>query len=88
LNYLVEHGAITVTDDDRYRPNIDSFNEGIGELLHDVLMLQATGDYNGTKVFIDRFAYSTPKAEQVSDRLADIPVDLAFDFVYAKNLTK
>ncbi|BBC71962.1 DNA mismatch repair protein MutT [Altererythrobacter sp. B11] len=49
---------------------------GLRDLLHDELMLEATGDYAGTKAFLDRWAVLDEHAEAAIARMAAIPVDI------------
>lgn len=49
---------------------------GIEALLHDQLMLQARGDYEGTKVFFERYAHLDDHAKAAIARMDAIPVDI------------
>lgn len=46
------------------------------DLLHDELMLQATGDYAGTHAFLDRWAVLDADAPATIARMEGIPVDI------------
>lgn len=46
------------------------------DLLHDILMLQATGDYEGTKVFMAKWARLDAQAEGVIASMGQLPVDI------------
>lgn len=83
FNYLLEKGALALGEDGRYRTVPERFPSALRELLHEMLMLQATGDYQGTEAFLAR--YGTPSAEMLAaiDRLADLPVDLDLAFPVA-----
>jgi hypothetical protein len=76
FNYLQEKGAIAVDADGRYRVVGDRFSTAIRELLHDYLMLQARGDYAGTKAFFERYGKPSPALVAAIDRLGDVPVDI------------
>jgi hypothetical protein len=75
-NFLLENGAIEVTPDGRFRPVPERFQEAFRELAHELLMVQATGDYEGGR----RLEASYGKVPQAMltavDSLADIPVDV------------
>ncbi|MCJ2183416.1 hypothetical protein MTR62_12055 [Novosphingobium sp. 1949] len=83
--YLRAHGAFTydaaarryVIDDARMRT-------GIRDLLHDILMLQATGDYEGTKAFMAKWAKLDPEAEAAVAAMGALPVDI--EPVYPKGV--
>jgi hypothetical protein len=76
FNYLLEKGALAVDDQGRFRAVSEKFPEGIRALLHDILMLQAVGDYEGTKQFLDRYGKATPELRAAIERLSDVPVDI------------
>lgn len=49
---------------------------GLKALLHDQLMLQAKGDYEGTKAFFERYAHLDENAVAAIARMDAIPVDI------------
>jgi len=84
FNYLLEKGALAVDADGRWRTVPAKFPAGIRALLHDMLTLQATGDYEGTRAFLERYGRATPPLLAAIGRLGDLPVDLAVDYPQAK----
>lgn len=80
FNYLIDKGALELDPEGRYRTVPEKFPSAMRDLLHDMLMLQATGDYAGTKQFLE--TYGTPSAEMIAaiERLSDLPVDLDLVF--------
>ena len=76
FNYLLDKGALAVDDDGRFRVMADAFPGAIRDLAHDILMLQAVGDYEGTAEFLDRWGRATPELTAAVDRLDDVPVDI------------
>jgi hypothetical protein len=75
-NYLLEHGAIEITEDGRFRPVPEKFQEAFRGLAHELLMVQATGDYEGARRLEATYG-AVPEAMLVAlDGLADIPVDV------------
>jgi len=81
LNYLAEHGAVEITADGHYRPVPDYFRAGIRDLAHDLLMIQALGDYEAARAFHEDYMKVTPPMQAIFDRLKSVPVDV--DPVYA-----
>ncbi len=81
LNYLIEHGAVEVTEDGHFRPVPDYFRAGIRDLAHDLLMIQALGDHAAAQNFHDKYMHLSPAMQKVLDKLKAIPVDV--DPVYA-----
>jgi len=49
---------------------------GIRDLVHDIIHLQATGDYNGTKAFLAKWAVMDAEAKQLTSQMGHIPVDI------------
>jgi hypothetical protein len=49
---------------------------GVRDLLREELMLQATGDYEGTQAFFDRWAHLDAQAEAAIAAMDSIPVDI------------
>ena len=41
-----------------------------------ILTIQATGDYNGAKDLIAKYAVNSPSMETLRDKLSDLPVDI------------
>jgi hypothetical protein len=48
---------------------------------HDILMLEARGDYAGTKAFMDKYGVMDPDVKAQLDGLKGIPVDIEPRFV-------
>ncbi|MGH7336016.1 MAG: dipeptidyl-peptidase 3 family protein, partial [Myxococcota bacterium] len=88
FNYLLERGALALDADGRYRTVGERFPDGIRALLHDMLTLQAIGDYEGTKAFLARYGQPTPPLLAAIERLGDLPVDLDTVYDQAGELTK
>lgn len=76
FNYLLEKGALEVDEEGRFRAISERFPGAIRELLAEMLMLQATGDYEGTKEFLDTYGVASPELVAAIDRLGDVPVDV------------
>ncbi len=60
----------------RFRIDEARIDAAIGALVGDIIRLQGTGDYAGTKAFLDQWGVIDPEAKQVIDSLAHIPVDI------------
>jgi hypothetical protein len=88
FNYLLEKGALALDADGRYRTVADQFPDAIRALLHDMLTLQAAGDYEGTKAFLARYGQPTPPLLAAIERLGDLPVDLDAVYRQAEELTR
>jgi hypothetical protein len=77
LNYLLDKGAFAINGDGTFAVNSAKVKGAVRDLTHDLLMLEATGDYTGAKRMLDRLAVVRPEIQKAIDRLSDIPVDIA-----------
>jgi hypothetical protein len=75
--YLRDKGGI-VWDAQAKRFRIDpaKLDAGIRGLVGDIVRLQATGDYNGTKAFLGKWAVMDAEAREVTGTMGHIPVDI------------
>ena len=75
--YLKAKGAFAWSEAaGRYVIDPAKMETGLRDLLHDQLMLQATGDYAGTKAFFAKWAVLDTHAEAAFAAMGDIPVDV------------
>ena len=75
--YLKQKGAFTWdVAANRYIVDYAKMEAGLRDLLHDQLMLQANGDYEGTKAFFARYAKLDDWARGRFAAMSDIPVDI------------
>lgn len=75
--YIRDKGGI-VWDANAKRFRIDpvKLDSAIRDLVHDIIHLQANGDYNGTKAFLAKWAVMDAEAKQVTSQMGHIPVDI------------
>jgi hypothetical protein len=75
--YLRDKGGI-VWDANAKRFRIDpaKLDAGIRDLVGDIVRLQATGDYEGTKAFLAKWAVMDAEAKEVTGTMTHIPVDI------------
>jgi hypothetical protein len=76
FNYLSDKGAFTPNSDGTFAVNLAKVKTGVRDLAHDLLTLEATGDYAATKKMLDTLAVVRPPMQHALDRLKDIPVDI------------
>lgn len=75
--YLRAHGAFTYdASAKRYVVDDAKMEAGVKALLHDILMLQANGDYAGTKAFMAKWAKLDAEAEAAIAAMGTLPVDI------------
>jgi len=88
VNYLTDKGGLVARPDGRYEVNFDKIKQAVRDLDHDLLTLEATGDYNGAKRMLDQLGVVRPPMEKALAGLNGIPVDIEPVFVTAKELGK
>ncbi|HKI06149.1 MAG TPA: peptidase [Thermoanaerobaculia bacterium] len=76
FNYLLAKGALRIDASGKVHAVSEKFPAGIRDLLRDMLMLQANGDYEGTKRFLDTYGKATQPIRDAIGRLGDVPVDI------------
>jgi len=75
--YLRDKGAISWdAQAKRFRIDETKIDAAIRSLVGDIVRLQATGDYAGTKAFLDKWGSLDTEAQQVIATMAHIPVDI------------
>jgi hypothetical protein len=83
VNYLLDHGAIRIGKDGRFSLDLAKTKAAVTGLTHDIMTLQAHGDYAGTKALLDKMTVIRPEVQRVIDQLTAVPVDIAPKFVTA-----
>ncbi len=82
-NWLREKGAIVDAGEGRYKMDEAKMNSGIQSLTTELLMIEATGDYERAQKLAEKYGKSTPEIEAINMRLKDIPVDISAIFTAA-----
>ena len=82
-NFLLEKGAVEITPDGRFRPVPDRFETAFRDLAHELLMIEAEGDYEGAKDFVAAYGTVNPAMTAAIDGLVGIPVDIDPVFPFA-----
>ncbi len=78
LNYLLEKGAIRYNErTGKFQVDFNRFDRGIRDLVSDLCVLQAYGDYDGTKAMFDKYAHVPDFLSAKLAAMTDIPVDIA-----------
>jgi hypothetical protein len=75
-NFLIEKGAVDLTEDGRFRPVPGLFEESFRDLAHELLMIQALGDYDAALAMVERYGTVHPAMAAAIEALTDLPVDV------------
>ncbi|HSC07913.1 MAG TPA: hypothetical protein VLD59_13900 [Steroidobacteraceae bacterium] len=88
VNHLLDHGAVKVTSDGHFTLDLAKTKKAVTSLTHDIMTLQAHGDYAGVKKLLEHMVVIRPQVQSVIDRLTGVPIDIAPRFVTAEELTR
>ena len=83
LNFLLDQGAVTVAPDGTFAVVPAKITGAVEALTHQIMTLQAAGDYIAAKRLIDTLGVVRPEVQRVLDRLAAVPVDISPRFTSA-----
>jgi len=76
VNYLQDHGAIIRQPDGSFDIDVEKMKIGVRGLAHELLMIEATGDYAAGKKLIDTMAVLRPAYTEKLGQLKGIPTDI------------
>ena len=77
FNYLLSKGAIDIDEmTDQFSVNFNKVKDVVRDLSNDVLMIQARGDYEGAKAFIEKYGKVSKLMEATLDKLSHVPIDI------------
>lgn len=81
FNFFREQGAITQTEEGRWRVSPARMRAATDSLSERILTLQGDGDYPAVDAFLTEYGQVTPALEDALDRVnaAGIPVDVVFE---------
>ncbi len=86
LNYLLDQGAFVVNADGTFAVADAKIRKAVADLTHDLMTLEATGDYAGAQALLKKMVVIRPEVQRVLDKLTNVPVDIEPNFVTAKQL--
>src|SRR5580700_8731385 len=76
VNYLTDKGAFVAKPDGTFAVDFTKVKAAVRDLVHDLLTIEATGDYAGAKKMLGELAVLRPPMVQALDKLKDIPTDI------------
>lgn len=87
FNYLTDKGAF-VNRDGRWEVDMARVKGAVRDLAHELLTIEATGDYAGAKKMLDTLAVSRPAVAATLKGGAHVPVDIEPVFVTANEISR
>src|SRR5580692_4296710 len=76
FNYLTDKGAFVENADGTFAVDFQKIKPAVRDLVHDLLTIEANGDYAGAKKMLDELGVLRPPMERALEKLKDIPVDI------------
>jgi hypothetical protein len=87
FNYLMDKGAFVQNADGTFSVDIAKMKAAVVDLDHDLLTIEAEGNYAGAKKMLDELGVMRPALRKALDSLHGIPTDIEPIFVTADELT-
>jgi hypothetical protein len=86
FNYFLDKGAFVANSDGTFSVDLNKIKDAVAGLDHDLLTLEATGDYDGTKKLMSEMMVLRPEVQKALQRLKGVPTDIEPVFVTADKL--
>jgi len=89
FNWLLEKGAMVYDEDSgRFHVDLERFPGAVTGLAHEFLMLEATGDYEGTSTFMEHYGEMPQVLTAAIERLGHVPVDIRPHYAVEEMMTQ
>lgn len=76
FNYLSDKGAFVANADGTFAVDFAKIDGAVRDLVHDLLTIEAQGDYAAAKKMLDTLGVIRPGMQRAIDGLKDIPTDI------------
>ena len=76
FNYLTDKGAFIARPDGTFTVDQTKIKAAVRDLVHDLLEIEATGDYARAKKMLDDLGSLRPPMQKALDKLKDLPTDI------------
>jgi hypothetical protein len=86
FNYFMDKGAFVQHGDGTFSVDMTKIKSAVAELDHDLLTIEAEGNYAGAKKLLDELGVLRPAVRKALDSLQGIPTDIEPIFVTAEEL--
>jgi hypothetical protein len=77
FNYLTDKGGFVANSDGTFAVDYAKIKPAVGDLTHDLLTLEAEGNYAGARRMLDGLGVVRPRMQKALDSLKDLPTDIA-----------
>jgi hypothetical protein len=86
FNYLLDAGGFVAHSDGTFGVDVAKVKTGVAGLTHDIMTIQAEGDYAKAIALRDRLGVVRPPVQRALDKMTAIPVDIEPKFTSAAQL--
>ena len=86
VNYITDRGGFIAHPDGAFEVNFEKIRGAVRDLDHELLTIEATGDYARAKKMLDELGVIRPNMQKALNGLNGIPVDIQPVFVTANEL--
>ena len=86
VNYVLDKGGYVIRPDGTFMVDFSKIRAAVRDLDHDLLTLEAEGDYAGAKKMLADLAVIRPEVKRAIDKCQGIPTDIEPQFVTADAL--
>ncbi len=86
VNYLIDKGGFVARPDGTFAVDYSKIKDAVRDLTHDLLTLEAEGNYAAAKKMLDTMGVLRPDFQKALAKLSDIPVDIEPIFVTAEKI--
>lgn len=77
MNYILEKEGFMINEKTgRFRVNQEKIRDAVTQLAHDLLMIEALGDYEKAKKMITKYKQISPPLKQALESVSHVPVDI------------
>ncbi len=76
FNYLLDKGGFVAGHDGTFHVDFTKIKGAVRDLVHDLLIIEATGNYSGAKKMLTGLGKLRPEVQAAIGKLKDIPVDI------------
>ncbi len=81
MNWLLDAKGFTVGADGTFAVDLAAVKAGVTALTHEIMTIQAKGDYAAAKALLAKYVVIRPPVQQMIAQLKDLPVDFEPRFV-------
>jgi hypothetical protein len=76
FNYMMDKGAFVANADGTFAVDFNKIKGAVRDLTHDLLTLEAEGNYAGAKKMLDTLGVIRPEMQRAIDGLKSLPTDI------------